>query len=61
VSDDIVYAVTKALHQNKAALVEAFRPMAMFDPNKMAKPLQSVPFHPGALKYYQEVGLVPKS
>jgi TRAP transporter TAXI family solute receptor len=61
VSDDIVYAVTKALHQNKAALVEAFRPMAMFDPNKMAKPLQSVPFHPGALKYYQEVGIAPKS
>jgi TRAP transporter TAXI family solute receptor len=61
VSDDIVYAVTKALHQNKAALVEAFRPMAMFDPKKMAKPLQSMPFHPGALKYYQEVGLVPKS
>jgi TRAP transporter TAXI family solute receptor len=61
VSEDIVYAVTKALYQNKAALVEAFRPMAMFDPKKMAKPLQSVPFHPGALKYYQEVGLVPKS
>jgi TRAP transporter TAXI family solute receptor len=61
VSDDIVYAVTKALHQNKAALVEAFRPMAMFDPSKMAKPLKDVPFHPGALKYYQEVGLVPKS
>jgi TRAP transporter TAXI family solute receptor len=61
VPDDIVYAVTKALHQNKEALVQAFRPMAMFDPKKMAKPLQSVPFHPGALKYYQEVGLVPKS
>ena len=61
VPDDVVYAVTKALHGNKPALVQSFRPMALFDPSKMAKPLKSVPFHPGALKYYQEIGLVPKS
>jgi TRAP transporter TAXI family solute receptor len=61
VPDNVTYAVTKALHQNKDALVAAFRPMALFEPGKMAKPLKAVPFHPGALKYYQEVGIAPKS
>ncbi|MPZ56230.1 MAG: TAXI family TRAP transporter solute-binding subunit [Rhizobiales bacterium] len=61
VADDIVYTVTKTLHNNKAALVATFRPMALFDPARMGKPLKAVPFHPGALKYYQEVGLASKS
>jgi TRAP transporter TAXI family solute receptor len=58
VSDDVAYTVTKTLHGNKAALVAAFRPMALFDPAKMAKPLKAVPFHPGAEKYYREAGLL---
>jgi TRAP transporter TAXI family solute receptor len=58
VPDNVVYTVTKALYENKAELVKAFRPMAMFDPKRMAKPLKDVPFHPGALKFYKEVGLV---
>jgi TRAP transporter TAXI family solute receptor len=61
VPDDVVYTVTKTLHENKPALVQSFRPMAMFEPKQMAKPLKSVPFHPGALKFYREIGLVPKS
>ena len=58
VADDIVYTVTKTLHENKGEMVKTFRPMALFDPKRMAKPLKAVPFHPGALKYYKEVGLV---
>jgi len=58
VPDDVVYTVTKALHDNKAALVKTFRPMALFNPAKMAKPLKAVPFHPGAEKYYKEIGLM---
>jgi len=61
VSDDIVYAVTKAMHGNKASLVATFRAMSLFDPNQMAKPVQDLPFHPGALKFYREIGLAPKS
>jgi uncharacterized protein len=60
VSDDTVYAITKALHDHKKELVATFRPMALFQPDKMAKPLQGVQFHPGALKYYQEIGIAPK-
>ena len=58
VPDNIVYNVTKVLHENKQALVQSFRPMVMFNPDKMAKPLKDVPFHPGAEKYYKEIGLL---
>ncbi|MPZ56231.1 MAG: TAXI family TRAP transporter solute-binding subunit [Rhizobiales bacterium] len=61
VPDDIVYAVTKAMHGNKASLVATFRAMSLFDPNQMAKPVQDLPFHPGALRFYKEIGLAPKS
>lgn len=61
VPDDVVYAVTKALHDNKKDLVATFRPMALFQPDHMAKAIPEVPFHPGALKYYEEIGIAPKS
>ena len=58
VPDDIVYTVTKTLYNNKAELVKTFRPMALFNPKRMARPLKGVPFHPGAVKFYKEVGLM---
>jgi TRAP transporter TAXI family solute receptor len=61
VSADIVYQVTKALHENKGDLTTTFRPFGLLDPTKMAKPVKAMTFHPGAAKYYQEVGLLPKS
>jgi uncharacterized protein len=60
-SDDVVYQVTKALHDNKAALAQVFPPFNLLDPSKMAKPVQGMQFHPGASKYYREAGLLPKS
>ena len=61
VADDVVYQVTKALHENKDELVKTFRPFNLLDPGKMAKPVKNLTFHPGALKYYREIGLSPKS
>lgn len=61
VSDDIIYRTTKALYENKKDLVATFKPFALFDPRKMGKPLKDVPYHPGALKFYKEIGLVPNS
>lgn len=58
VPDDVVYAVAKAMHGNKPALVATFRAMSLFEPSQMAKPVQDLPFHPGALKFYREIGLV---
>ena len=61
VPDATVYDVTKTLHENKKALAEIFKPFAFFDPNQMAKVVKDVTFHPGALKYYREIGIAPKS
>ena len=60
VSDDVVYQVTKALHENKKDLAATFRPFGLLDPGKMAKPVKALTFHPGAMKFYREIGLLPK-
>ena len=60
VSEDAVYQVVKALHDNKKMLVGIFRPFALFKPERMASVIDDVPFHPGALKYYKEIGIAPK-
>ncbi len=59
VSDDIVYRVAKAVYESKQDLVSTFPPFGLFNPQQMAKPTQGVPFHPGAIKFYKEVGLWP--
>jgi uncharacterized protein len=61
VPEAVVYEVTKALHQNKAALAQTFPAFNTFTPDQMAKPVKDLELHPGALKYYREAGLVPKS
>lgn len=60
VPEETVYQVTKALHDNKALLVDIFKPFALFNPDNMAAVVKDVPFHPGALKYYKEIGIAPK-
>lgn len=51
----VVYQITKALHENKQALIEAYAPMAEFEPDNM-HPDVGVPYHDGALKFYSEIG-----
>jgi uncharacterized protein len=58
VSDEVVYRVAKALHDNKQDLVATFPPFTLFQPQNMAKALKGVPMHPGAVRYYKEIGLV---
>ena len=60
VPDEVVYTVTKALHDNKEALVAIFKPFNFFRPEHMSVIVKGVPFHPGALKYYKEAGIAPK-
>jgi TRAP transporter TAXI family solute receptor len=57
VSADVIYTITKALHENKPALAAAFKPFGLFKPDHMATVMKDVPFHPGALKYYKEIGI----
>jgi TRAP transporter TAXI family solute receptor len=58
VKDDVVYRTVKALHDSKQDLAATFPPFGLFNPENMAKPLQGVPLHPGAEKYYREAGLL---
>jgi len=58
VSDDLVYKITKAMYENKADLVATFPGFNDFEPEDMAKNIP-VPYHPGAIKFYQEKGMWP--
>jgi TRAP transporter TAXI family solute receptor len=55
VPDDVVYAITKAICENKDQLPEIHKSMAIFDP-KTAWQNMPAPLHPGAEKYYKEMG-----
>jgi TRAP transporter TAXI family solute receptor len=55
--DNAVYNVVKAIAENKSDLAAAFAPLNAFDPKQMYKP-SPVPYHAGALKYYEEQGMV---
>jgi TRAP transporter TAXI family solute receptor len=61
VSDDVIYRVAKALHDGKADLAATFPPFGLFQPDRMSKPVQGVEMHPGAVKFYKEAGIAPKS
>jgi TRAP transporter TAXI family solute receptor len=57
VSNETVYAMTKALWKNLDQLVAAHSAAKAIDP-KHALEGMPVPLHPGAEKYYKEVGLM---
>lgn len=59
VSDDVVYKVVKAMHDNKPDLARSFAALRAFNPQQMAKTFPGVDYHPGAIKYYKEIGQWP--
>ena len=60
VPEDTVYKVTKAVHDGKASMLATFPALTLFDPDKMAaKNYPPLQYHPGAVKYYQEIGQWP--
>jgi len=58
-SEEIVYKLTKAMHDNPDALAASFASLREFAPGKMAKKLDPAQFHPGAVKFYREAGQWP--
>ncbi|MBP7177125.1 MAG: TAXI family TRAP transporter solute-binding subunit [Thermoclostridium sp.] len=56
-SEDLVYKMTKALFENKAQIAAAHPKGAELDPAYAVSGI-SIPFHPGAAKYYKEVGVL---
>jgi uncharacterized protein len=59
VADDVVYKLAKLLHDHKAELAANFGALNGFDPKRMSKDMGPVKFHPGAIKFYTEIGEWP--
>jgi len=58
VADELVYRVTRMLHENREALVAITPVLARFDPKRMTEKVEAE-FHAGAVKFYQEIGQWP--
>jgi hypothetical protein len=57
VPDDVVYAMARAMHEGSAVMAETFAPMAAFRPEDMRGEEGVTAYHPGAVRFFEEVGL----
>jgi hypothetical protein len=57
--DDVVYKLVKAMHDNAGEFGKVFPPLRLFKADAMAQEIEGVEFHPGAIKYYKEIGQWP--
>jgi len=57
IKDDVVYNMTKALFENQADLAAAHAKGKELNMEKASRGV-SIPFHPGAVKFYKEKGLM---
>jgi TRAP transporter TAXI family solute receptor len=58
VSDDDAYKMAKTIYENQKAMGDIFGPMKSFDPKKdMVGDTSPGIYHPGAIKFYKEVGI----
>jgi TRAP transporter TAXI family solute receptor len=53
VPEDVVYKVVKAVHENPGSIEQIYKKKIRYAVEV------GVPYHPGAIKYYKEVGLWP--
>ena len=58
VSNEVAYKSAKALHRNKKGLVAAHGVFRGYQPKLIAKQGLGLVYHPGAVKYYKEAGLL---
>ena len=54
--DDLVYQLVKAVHENQARLVQIHPAARETRPENVIKNT-FMPFHPGAVRYYREIGI----
>ena len=58
--DELIYGVTRALwHQNNRKLLDTGHPLGKRIELHKALDGIAIPLHPGADRYYREVGLTP--
>jgi len=57
--DDLVYEFTKEIFKNKELLVKVHKSALEMEPKSIL--FSPIPLHPGAIKYYEEIGVkIPK-
>jgi hypothetical protein len=56
--DDLVYTIAKAIHGGKDDMMKGHPVFRSFRPGSMTEEI-GVPWHPGAIKYYKEIGQWP--
>ena len=57
VPDDVVYQFVKAMRENKKDLVAGHPNFNQFNETAAGKAQPTLPHHPGAIKYFKEVGI----
>lgn len=57
VDEETVYKVVKAIHDNKEALVAAHPSFNAMSPDNISVLQPDVKYHPGAIRYYKEIGI----
>ena len=55
--EELVYEMTKALFENKETLAQSVKALEALNPEDAADE-NAFPLHPGAMKYYKEVGAI---
>jgi TRAP transporter TAXI family solute receptor len=55
-SDDLVYAVTKALYENREDVVQRHAAGRAINPTNVVRDT-GTEFHPGAIRFYREIGI----
>jgi TRAP transporter TAXI family solute receptor len=57
-TDQAAYTLVKLIHDNKPHLVKSTKALLRFNPKGMSFDF-GVPYHPGAIKFYREIGQWP--
>jgi len=57
VSDDVVYAMARAMYEGGQVMGESFPPMRAFRGENMRGDLGVSQYHPGAIRFFEEMGL----
>ena len=57
VTDEDAYMLAKTLHTNWTALQKDYAPLRSTKVDGLAPPTGTLPYHPGAIKYFREVGI----
>ena len=59
VPDEVVYKVVKAMHDHAKEMAAVFAGLRRFSPDAMAVKYEGLAYHPGAIKFYKEIGQWP--